>query len=76
MLQEIEVYIASTNEEISFTNFYVRRNSFYLPKHGRTGIFGLGGGGGAAGAGGGDLIARKNYTMPESMCCTNPLKSQ
>ena len=49
MLQEIEVYIASTNEEISFTNFHVRRNSFYLPKHGRTGIFGLGDGGGGGG---------------------------
>ena len=24
--------------------------------------------------GGGDLIARKNYTMPESTCCTNALK--
>ena len=25
--------------------------------------------------GGGDLIARKNYTMPERMCCANALKS-
>ena len=38
--------------------------------HRRTGTFGLGGGGG-----GGDLIARKKYTVPESMCCANALKS-
>ena len=36
--------------------------------HRRTGAFGLGGKGG-------DLIARKkNYTIHESMCCTNALK--
>ena len=26
--------------------------------------------------GGGDLIARNNYRMPESICCTNALKPQ
>ena len=26
--------------------------------------------------GGGDLIARNNYRMPESICCTNALKLQ
>ena len=38
------------------------------PLHRRTSTFGL--------EGGGDLIAGKKYTMPESMCCTNALKSQ
>ena len=52
----------------------VTLDSFTIASIGVRAPLDLGAGGG--GGGSGDLIARKNYTMPESMCCTSALKSQ
>ena len=49
----------------------VTLDSFTIASIGVRAPLDLGGGGG----GSGDLIARKNYTMPESMCRTSALKS-
>ena len=49
--------------------------AFTVPLHvqrTKTGCDGAGGGGGESVT----LLPEKKYTMPESMCCTNALKSQ